>query len=192
MMRSVAAFPPVFRLLMALFLAAVLGGCGLLSDNKDETAGWSATKLYDAAREAQSDGAWDKAAKYYEKLEARYPYGRYAQQAQLELGYVYWKAGEAGSALAACDRFIKLHPNHPAVDYAYYLKGLINFNDDLGLFGGCGRSVVLRDSGSGEGGGETRGDEETHTSCSLKLFQGRNAALRKWMHGAAAGRGFRP
>ena len=134
-MRSVAAFPPVFRLLMALFLAAVLGGCGLLSDNKDETAGWSATKLYDAAREAQSDGAWDKAAKYYEKLEARYPYGRYAQQAQLELGYVYWKAGEAGSALAACDRFIKLHPSHPAVDYVYYLKGLVNFNEDLGWAG---------------------------------------------------------
>lgn len=135
MMRSVAAFPPAFRLLMALFIAVVLGGCGLLADNKDETAGWSATKLYDSAREAQSDGAWDKAAKYYEKLEARYPYGRYAQQAQLELGYVYWKAGEPGSALAACDRFIKLHPNHPAVDYVYYLKGLINFNEDLGWAG---------------------------------------------------------
>ena len=135
MMRSLAAFPPAFRLLMALFIAVLLGGCGLLADNKDETAGWSATKLYDSAREAQADGAWDKAAKYYEKLEARYPYGRYAQQAQLELGYVYWKAGEPGSALAACDRFIKLHPTHPAVDYAYYLKGLINFNEDLGWAG---------------------------------------------------------
>ena len=128
MMRSVAAFSPVFRLLAALLIAVLVTGCGLLTDSKDETAGWSANKLYDEARTAQSDGAWDKAAKYYEKLEARYPYGRYAQQAQLELGYVYWKAGEAGSAIAAADRFIKLHPNHPAVDYAFYLKGLVNFN----------------------------------------------------------------
>ena len=135
MMRSVAAFPPVFRLLAALLIATLVTGCSLFTDNKDETAGWSANKLYDEARTAQSDGAWDKAAKYYEKLEARYPYGRHAQQAQLELGYVYWKAGEAGSAIAAADRFIKLHPNHPAVDYAYYLKGLVNFNEDLGWAG---------------------------------------------------------
>ncbi|HEX5363906.1 MAG TPA: outer membrane protein assembly factor BamD [Gallionella sp.] len=135
MMRSVPAFTPFFRLLTALLIATVVAGCGLFPETKDETIGWSANKLYAEAKEAQSDGAWDKAAKYYEKLEARYPYGRFAQQAQLELGYVYWKAGETGSALAATDRFIKLHPTHPAVDYAYYLKGLINFNEDLGWAG---------------------------------------------------------
>ncbi len=134
-MRSVPAFTPFFRLLTALLIAALAAGCSLFPESKDETAGWSANKLYAAAKEAQSDGAWDKAAKYYEKLEARYPYGRFAQQAQLELGYVYWKAGETGSALAATDRFIKLHPTHPAVDYAYYLKGLINFNEDMGWAG---------------------------------------------------------
>jgi outer membrane protein assembly factor BamD len=135
MMRSVAAFPSLLRLLAALSLAIAVAGCGLLDSKQDETIGWSANKLYAEARDAQADGAWDKAARYYEKLEARYPYGRFAQQAQLELGYVYWKAEEPGSALAACDRFIKLHPNHPAVDYAYYLKGLINFNEDLGFAG---------------------------------------------------------
>lgn len=134
-MRSVPAFTPFFRLLTALMIAIVATGCSLFSTSQDETAGWSANKLYAAAKEAQSDGAYDKAAKYYEKLEARYPYGRFAQQAQLELGYVYWKAGETGSALAATDRFIKLHPTHPAVDYAYYLKGLINFNEDMGWAG---------------------------------------------------------
>ena len=134
-MRSVAAFPSLLRLLAALSLAIAVAGCGLLDSKQDETIGWSANKLYAEARDAQADGAWDKAARYYEKLEARYPYGRFAQQAQLELGYVYWKAEEPGSALAACDRFIKLHPNHPAVDYAYYLKGLINFNEDLGFAG---------------------------------------------------------
>jgi len=135
MMRSLAAFPAVFRLLAAFFVVVLVSGCGLLPEAKDETVGWSASKLYAEAKDSQSDGGWDKAAKYLEKLEARFPYGRYAQQAQLELGYVYWKAGEVGSALAACDRFIKLHPNHPAVDYVYYLKGLVNFNEDLGLIG---------------------------------------------------------
>lgn len=135
MMRSLAAFAPFFRFLTALLVAGAVAGCGMLPEQKDETAGWSAAKLYAEARDAQTDGAWDKAAKLLEKLEARYPYGRYAQQAQLELGYVYWKGQEPASALAACDRFIKLHPNHPAVDYVYYLKGLIGFNEDLGIMG---------------------------------------------------------
>jgi len=76
---------------------------------------------------------WDKAIKYLEKLEARYPYGRFAQQAQLDIAYAYWKQGERASALAAADRFIKLYPNHANVDYAYYLKGLVNFNENTGL-----------------------------------------------------------
>ena len=136
MMRSLPAFqsfPALFRVLMAVFIAAFIAGCSSLPDQIDETAGWSAGKLYGEAKDAQADGNWDKASKMLEKLEARFPYGRYAQQAQLEMGYVYWKANEPGSALAACDRFIKLHPSHPAVDYVYYLKGLINFNEDLGL-----------------------------------------------------------
>ncbi|NTV72406.1 MAG: outer membrane protein assembly factor BamD [Azonexaceae bacterium] len=118
---------------MAVFIAAFIAGCSSMPDKIDETAGWSAGKLYGEAKDAQADGNWDKAAKMLEKLESRFPYGRYAQQAQLEMGYVYWKNNEPGSALAACDRFIKLHPSHPAVDYVYYLKGLVNFNEDLGL-----------------------------------------------------------
>ncbi len=136
-MRSVARFSLVrfVRVPLLLLLAAVLGACSLLPDKADETAGWSASKLYSEARDAQNEGSWDKAAKMLEKLEARYPYGRYAQQAQLELGYVYWKGQENASAISACDRFIKLYPNHPVVDYIYYLKGIINFNEDLGYLG---------------------------------------------------------
>lgn len=78
---------------------------------------------------------WEKAIKYFEALEARYPYGRYAQQAQLEVAYAYYKDREPVSAIAAADRFVKLHPNHPNVDYVYYLKGLANFNDELGFVG---------------------------------------------------------
>ncbi len=122
-------------LLLALLLVLPVAGCGLLSEQTDETAGWSANKLYAEAKTAMSDGAYDKAIKYFEKLEARYPYGRFAQQAQLEIAYAHYKQGEKEQALAACERFIRLHPNHPNVDYVYYLKGLINFNEDLGLLG---------------------------------------------------------
>ena len=105
----------------------------MLPDQKDETAGWTAQKLYDDAKDAMNDGAYDKAIKSFEKLEARYPYGRYAQQAQLEIAYAYFKQQESASAVTACDRFIRLHPNHPNVDYAYFLKGLANFGEDLGF-----------------------------------------------------------
>ena len=119
------------------FTGLVLAGCGsfLSTDKIDNTVGWSAQKLYNEAREEASAGGWNKAAKLLETLEARYPFGRYAQQAQIEIAYAYYKDNDLTSALAACDRFIKLHPNHPNLDYVYYLKGVINFNDDLGLLG---------------------------------------------------------
>jgi outer membrane protein assembly factor BamD len=120
---------------LAVILVLLLGACGLLPEVKDETSGWSAEKLYSEAKDAMADTNYTNAIKYLEKLEARYPYGRYAQQAQIELAYVYFKDGDQTSSLAACDRFIKLHPKHPNVDYVYYLKGLVNFNEDLGLLG---------------------------------------------------------
>ncbi len=121
-------------LLWAFALSFLLGGCGLLPDqNADETAGWSAQRLYGEAKDAMADKNWAKAIKYFEKLEARFPYGRYAQQAQLEIAYAHWKDDDKALALASADRFIKLYPNHPNVDYAYYLKGLINFNELNGM-----------------------------------------------------------
>jgi outer membrane protein assembly factor BamD len=126
-MRSLAA--------VALLALALLSGCASMFDEVDETKGWSANKLFTEAKNAIADGNFEKGIKYYEKLEARYPYGRYAQQAQLEVAYAYYKQQEPASALAACDRFIRLHPTHPNVDYAYYLKGLVNFNEDLGILG---------------------------------------------------------
>jgi outer membrane protein assembly factor BamD len=120
---------------LAVIGALLLAGCSATPDEFDETAGWNAQRLYSEAKESMSDGSYDRAIQMFEKLEARYPYGRYAQQSQLEVAYAYYKSDEAASALAACDRFIKLHPNHPNVDYAYYLKGLVNFNEDLGLLG---------------------------------------------------------
>jgi outer membrane protein assembly factor BamD len=124
---------------LAVILALLLCACGLLPESKDETSGWSADKLYTEAKDEIARGGYTNAIKYLEKLEARYPYGRYAQQAQIELAYVYFKDGDHASAIAACDRFIKLHPNHPNVDYIYYLKGLVNFNEDLGIMGKISR-----------------------------------------------------
>ena len=119
--------------LLSVLATLLLAGCGLFSEVPDETIGWSAQKLYGEAKDSMNGRDWQKAIKYLEKLEARYPYGRFAQQAQLEVAYCYWKDNERASALAAADRFIKLYPNHPNVDYAYYLKGLINFNELQGL-----------------------------------------------------------
>ncbi|HUQ26839.1 MAG TPA: outer membrane protein assembly factor BamD [Burkholderiales bacterium] len=120
-------------LLAAAMLAVAFTGCGGLNSSDDETLGWSAQKLYGEAKDAMASKDWVKAIKYLEKLEARYPYGRFAQQAQLEVAYCNWKEGERASAVAATDRFIKLYPNHPNVDYAWYLRGLINFNETLGV-----------------------------------------------------------
>ena len=109
-----------------LAASAILAACSS-NPTDDETVNWSAQRLYGEAKDAMGNRDWQKAIKYLEKLEARFPYGRFAQQAQLEVGYCYWKDGERASAVAAADRFIKLYPNHPNVDYAWYLKGLVNF-----------------------------------------------------------------
>ena len=127
----------ILRSLTALFLALslTLAGCSLIPEKEDETRGWNAQKLYSEAKDALNEGNYQRAVELYEKLEARYPFGRYAQQAQIETAYAHYKAGEPEEAIAAADRFIRLHPNHPNVDYMYYLKGLATFNEDLGLLG---------------------------------------------------------
>jgi outer membrane protein assembly factor BamD len=120
-------------LFAVLSLALVVSGCGLLPDKIDETKDWSAQKLYSEAKASLNEGDYQTAIDYYEKLEARYPFGKFAQQAQLEIAYAYYKYDEPESAIAAADRFIRLHPKHPSVDYAHYVKGLANFNRGKGL-----------------------------------------------------------
>lgn len=117
---------------LAVIFVLVLVGC---SQARDETRDWGPDRLYYAARDELDRKNYQKAIGYYQKLESRYPYGRFAQQAQLDTAYAYWQDGDPALALAACDRFIREHPNHPNVDYAYYLKGRVNFNEDLGLLG---------------------------------------------------------
>lgn len=119
--------------LLLLLTLLLTGGCSLLPDKIDETKDWSADRLYSEAKSALDEGDYENAIRFYELLEARFPFGRYAQQAQLEIIYAYYKYDESASAVAAADRFIKLHPRHPNVDYAYYMKGLANFNMGRGL-----------------------------------------------------------
>lgn len=115
----------------AIALVLSLAGCGMFSQTVDETAGWSASRLYSEARDEMASGNYERAVQHFEKLEARYPFGTYAQQAQMEVAYAHYRQGDHPLALAAVERFIKLHPNHPNVDYMYYLRGLVNFNDKV-------------------------------------------------------------
>jgi outer membrane protein assembly factor BamD len=123
------------RFAAAIALALLMAACGLLPEVQDETASWSADKLYATAHQAMVEGNYTRAVKLYEQLEARFPYGRYAQQAILESAYANSRAGETAAAVAAAERFIRTYPNHPNVDYAYYLKGLVYFREDQGLLG---------------------------------------------------------
>ena len=121
--------------LAALVLMFALAGCSWLPEVKDETSGWSAERLYKAAHDSMIDGNYTRAVKLFDTLEGRYPYGRYAQQAILEAAYANYRGGETAAAIAGCDRFIRTYPNHPNVDYAYFLKGLVHFREDQGLLG---------------------------------------------------------
>ena len=121
--------------LLATIVMGPLLFSGCSSTPKDETDGWSENKLYSEANDKLKAGDFDKCGKYFEKLEGRFPFGAYSQQAQINAAYCYWKASEQTQALVAIDRFIKLYQGSPNLDYAYYLKGLISFNDDLGFMG---------------------------------------------------------
>ncbi len=119
--------------MLPLALAILLAACGTIE--KDPTAKWDADRLYNEARTQLQDGNWGKARELYEKLEARYPFGRYAQQAQIEIAYCYFKEGEPADAISATDRFLKLNPTNSNTDYVYYLRGLVNFIDPPTIMG---------------------------------------------------------
>lgn len=116
----------VFRLLPS-FALLILAACAA-PEEPDPTAGRSAEDVYQEARDHLDRENWQSAIELLEKLEARYPYGDHAQQAQLDIAYAYYKNTNYHSAVMAAERFIKLHPRHDHVDYAYYLRGLANFD----------------------------------------------------------------
>jgi outer membrane protein assembly factor BamD len=121
------------KIFRVLILGLILSACADTGKDKDEYADWTAEQFYTEAKKALTSKYYEKAVKLYEKLEARFPFGNYATQAQLDIAYAYYKNDEPESALAAADRFIKQNPTHPNVDYAYYIKGLVNYNRGIGF-----------------------------------------------------------
>lgn len=115
----------------ALLLPLILTSCAIFGDptELDETKGWQADRIYAEGEQKMLDKDYDQALRYFQILESRFPHGKYATQAQLEIAYAHYKKQDPVSTVAAADRFIKLHPNHPNVDYAYYIKGLASFNE---------------------------------------------------------------
>ncbi len=119
---------------LAVILLLTLAACSSTPTN-DDLSKKSAEELYNDAKSALVDENYESAIKKFESLQSRFPYGRFAQQGQLEIAYAYYKQNEVESAIGAADRFIKQYPNSPTVDYAYYLKGLALFHGETGLFG---------------------------------------------------------
>lgn len=122
---------------LAMCMSVMLVACG--STPQDEFANIPSDKLYADAKDDAAEGNYEQAIKKLEKVEARASGTLLSQQAQIELAYAYFRTGEKAQALAKLDRFIRLHPTSPALDYAFYLQGLVNFNENLGLFGKLSR-----------------------------------------------------
>lgn len=116
----------------AVLAASLLAGCN--TTKEDPTAKWTPDRIYTEAKDELNGGGYDKAVPLFEKLEGRAAGTPLAQQAQIDKAYAQYKAGDKAQAIATLDRFMKLHPASPAMDYALYLKGLVNFNENLGLF----------------------------------------------------------
>ena len=124
--------------------ALLLSACG--TDPKDEFSGRSAEKLYAEAKADAESGSYERAIKALERVEGLGAGTLLAQQAQLDLAYLYWKSNDKTQSLATIDRFLKYHPSSPALDYALYLRGVVNFNDNLGLLGNlAGQDLAERD-----------------------------------------------
>jgi len=119
--------------LLLLLLIATLFACAGHDTEEDETADYSAKELYEEAQSNLDAAEFQSAVKNLESLEARFPFDPYAKQAQLEIAYAYYKFDELDQATSAVERFARLHPRDPHMDYVYYLKGLINFNRGQGL-----------------------------------------------------------
>jgi len=111
-------------------LAVVVAGCASPAKEYDPTTNWTVERLYSDAKDEMGASNWPQALKQLQRLESRFPFGVYAQQAQIDIAYVYWKDGNPAEALAAIERFQRLHPSHPNLDYMLYLKGVINFYRD--------------------------------------------------------------
>ncbi len=123
------------HLVILLSLTLVLGGCSSSKNiPRSQLKNQTARQLYEQAQTSLGNQNFRAAIAKLEVLDSRYPFGAYADQAQLDLIYAYYKNSDTASAISQADRFIRQHPKHAKVDYAYYMKGLINFSAEVGFF----------------------------------------------------------
>lgn len=115
---------------LMILLVGVLAAC---ASDPNKEAESSEKQIYNQAQEHMENGNFSLAVKNLQLLESRFPFGPYAEQAQLEIIYAHYRSLEPEAAIAAADRFIRLHPQHPSVDYAYYMRGLANYTEGQGL-----------------------------------------------------------
>ena len=125
--------------LAALLVLATLAGCG---SNPLDDSRTSPEKLYASAKDDLNSGSFDLAIKQLERVEGRASGTLLAQQAMLDIAYAKWRLNERVEAVAVLDRFIRLHPSSPAMDYALYLRGVVNFNETMGFLSGISRQKL--------------------------------------------------
>jgi outer membrane protein assembly factor BamD len=130
----------ISRITLPLLIAALLAAAGCSSTPKEDPNSTQAVeKLYAEGKDELASGAYDRAIKIFERVEGRAAGTLLAQQASLDLAYAQYRSNERAAALATLNRFIKLQPSSPALDYAYYLRGIVNFNDNLGVMSAISR-----------------------------------------------------
>lgn len=122
----------MLKYLLTIFFSIALIGCASTDDQPLADTGEQ--QIYEDAQRYLGNGNFDLAVKSLQLLESRYPFGRYAEQAQLELIYAHFGAYEHEAAVEAANRFIRLHPQHPNIDYAYYMKGLAAYTGNEDIF----------------------------------------------------------
>jgi len=128
--RATASIASRLALLALVGLVLAMGGC---RKDRNELDTISAEELYQRGKDSMDNSSWDRAIAAYKALQTRYPFGRYTEQSMLDLSYCYFKSSAREEALSTLDRFIRTYPAHPSVDYAYYLKGLVNYEENLGF-----------------------------------------------------------
>jgi len=121
------------KLVVAVVIALMLVTVSGCKKDKNRDDGRQASEMYDDAKGYLESQNWGRAIQAYQQLSTRFPFGRYTEQAQLELAYAYHKGGQPEAALSTADRFIRTYPSHPNVDYAYYIRGLTNYEQRVGF-----------------------------------------------------------
>ncbi|NKB63791.1 MAG: outer membrane protein assembly factor BamD [Gammaproteobacteria bacterium] len=171
---------------VVLFAALVVSGCAGSKKKKELAENMTAEEMYAAAQDSMSRKNWLTAVERLRNLEAKYPYGKYAEQAQLDTVYSYYKNRETGLAISAADRFIRLHPTHESVDYAYYLKGLSSYEEDKSLFGRLSGQDDLSDRDASLTSRAMKAFEEVYTLFPESRYAPDSRARAKYLLNALA------